>query len=88
MDIYQWADVDTILCSFGKNQRTEIFRPGPWTPLVSECDGYLFTDYRVGYHRTVDVYRDWWVGPKMVGVRGDKGQVAQLLRAPGYALRR
>ena len=39
----------------------------------------------VRHFTTVDVYRDDWMGPmgpKCVGVKGDKGQVASLLRKP------
>ena len=50
--------------------------------MVAECDGHIFTDYREGYHRSVDVYREPWMATNCVVVRGDKGQVAELMRKP------
>ena len=72
-----------LLCSFGHNHRRESFRrDSPWHPFIAELDGYIFTDYRVGYRRTVAVYRENWMEMNCVGVRGDKGQVAQLIGKP------
>ena len=51
-------------------------------PMVAECDGHIFTDYREGHHRDVDVYREPWMKSNCVVVRGDKGQVADLMRKP------
>ena len=58
VDIDHRSDVNLVLCSCKWTHREEIFLPGPCAPLVSECDGYIFTDHRVGYYRTVDVYRE------------------------------
>ena len=75
--------VNTFLCSFGRSHRQEAFlEDAPWYPMVSECDGHIFTDYREGYHRTVDVYREPWMPSSCIAVSGDKGQVAQLFGKP------
>ena len=82
-----------ILCSYGFRKREKGFDETlPWAPLIHECDGYVFTDFRVGWHASVDVYQDAWMidlarerfrDPSMcIGVRGDKGQVAALTRKP------
>ena len=72
-----------ITCSRGRKWRQQLFAPdAPWAPMVAECEGYVFTDYPVGYHRDVDVYREDWMAENCIGVRGDKGQVASLLRRP------
>ena len=75
--------VTTLLCSHGKDHRREAFEPrAEWLPMVKECEGCIFTDYREGFHRTVDIYRESWMSPDCIAVRGDKGQVAKLLRRP------
>ena len=72
-----------IVCSFGFKHRQQLFTPGaPWAPMVAECEGYVFTDYPTGNYRDVDVYREVWMAKNCIGVRGDKGQVASLLRRP------
>ena len=50
--------------------------------MIAECDGYTFTDYDVGMHPSVDIYRESWMDINCIGVRGDKGQLAQLTRKP------
>ena len=45
-------------------------------------DGIIFTDYGVGRRDTVEVYHDDWMPPTVIGVRGDKGQVAALFGQP------
>ena len=74
--------VTTLLCSYGKSHRRETFdRDQPWSPMVNECDGHIFTDMREG-HPMVDVYREPWMSDTCVAIRGDKGQAAQLLGKP------
>ena len=76
-------DIAPILCSYGINHRLEAFdRNQPFAPMVAECEGHIFTDYREGWHRNVDVYREYWMPPSCIGFRGDKGQVAQLIGLP------
>ena len=73
----------TFMCSFGRRHRQDALSvDAAYHPMVAECDGCIFTDYREGYHRDVDVYREPWMGPRCVGIRGDKGQVADLMRKP------
>ena len=75
--------VVSYLCSFGKKKRDRPFKKrAEYRPLIESLDGYIFTDFRVGWYNTVDVYREPWMGRRSVGVRGDKGQVASLLRSP------
>ena len=51
-------------------------------PLVDQLDGFIFTDYDKGRHNTVRIYRDTWMMPDTIAVKGDKGQIAQLLGIP------
>ena len=63
--------------------RRGVFDPrAPFAPMISECDGHIFTDVRHSHSQEVDVYREPWMQPNCIGVVGDKGQVAQLLRKP------
>ena len=75
--------VVSYLCSFGREHRQKpFFEDVPYRPMIAELDGFIFTDYRVGRRARVDVYREPWMTPSCVGVSGDKGQVASLLRRP------
>ena len=75
--------VVSYLCSFGREHRQKpFFEDVPYRPMIAELDGFIFTDYRVGRRDRVDVYREPWMTPSCVGVSGDKGQVASLLRRP------
>ena len=57
--------------------------------MLAEMDGYIFTDDRYNESAAVDVYQDdWMTGDRddkgrrqctIIGVSGDKGQVAELL---------
>ena len=72
-----------LMCSYGYEHRQRSLDPGnDYYPLVAECAGYIFTDYRAGFHGSVDVYRDPWMPPNCIGIRGDKGQAADLLMKP------
>ena len=72
--------VTSFICSYGRNRREETFSQCvPWCAMIAECDGHIFTDYRVGYRGFVDVYREDWMERTTIGVRGDKGQIAQLM---------
>ena len=74
--------VVSYLCSKDKEVQAH---EQPYWPMIAELDGYIFCDVDVRHFTTVDVYRDDWMGPmgpKCVGVKGDKGQVASLLRKP------
>ena len=83
VDLDHMEYVCTLLCSYGRDQRLQAFdRSQEWYPMVTECDGYTFTDYRVGTHPSVDIYREEWMPIHCIGVRGDKGQLAQLTRKP------
>ena len=73
----------TLACSYGHSKREHMFdRDAEWCPMIAECDGHIFTDYREGWHRTVDIYREDWMQKTCIAVRGDKGQVAKLLEMP------
>ena len=50
--------------------------------FIQQMEGVVFTDYPVGHHKTVDIYREDWMPPTVIGFRGDKGQVANLFRKP------
>ena len=76
-------NVVPLICSFGKAHRKETFNEhAEWSPMVDECKGYVFTDYRDGFYRTVDVYKEDWMMDNCIGVKGDKGQVAALFGLP------
>ena len=71
------------MCSYGHEHRQRSLDPrNGYYPLVAECDGYIFTDHRAGFYGNVDVYRDPWMPLNCIGVRGDKGQAADLLKKP------
>ena len=83
VDLDHCDDVTTFMCSFGKRHRRDaLSTSAAYHPMVAECDGHIFTDYREGYHCDVDVYREPWMESNCVGIRGDKGQVADLMRKP------
>ena len=72
-----------LACSYGKRNRTRMFnRAAEWYPMIAECDGHIFTDFRDGWYKTVDIYRESWMDKTCIAVRGDKGQVAKLLEMP------
>ena len=76
---------EASLCSYDPVHvhRRGVFDPrAPFAPMISECDGHIFTDVRHSHSQEVDVYREPWMQPNCIGVVGDKGQVAQLLRKP------
>ena len=73
----------SLLCSFGNRYRQDAFVESlPYHPMIMEMDGHIFTDHRAGWHNTIDVYREGWMRPNCIGVRGDKSQVAELLGRP------
>ena len=73
----------TYLCSFGKSRRQGAFnRERDSHPMVCEMGGCIFNDYPECQRRTVDTYREEWMPTHVIGVRGDKGQVASLMRKP------
>ena len=76
-------EVATFLCSKGKNGRPNTFlRSNTFSPMINECDGHIFTDYTTGHHRNVDIYKEPWMPTRCIGVKGDKGQIASLMRKP------
>ena len=81
VDLDHCNEVTTLMCSFGRQHRRDAMNTrAAYHSMVAECDGHIFTDYPSGHHRSVDVYREPWMGSNCVGVRGDKGQVAELMR--------
>ena len=50
--------------------------------MIDECAGHIFTDFQIGVSSQLEIYRDDWMHRGCIGVRGDKGQVASLLRVP------
>ena len=72
-----------LLCSYGKRHRRRAFLPqATFAPMIDDCAGHIFTDERIGVSSQVEIYRDDWMHRGCIGVRGDKGQVASLLRVP------
>ena len=62
-------------------------------PLINEMDGYVFTDVRHNANTAVTVYQEDWMKWKdrddkghlkcsIIGVAGDKGQIAELFGIP------
>ena len=75
--------VTVLRCSKARSHRQSAFdQYARWWPMANECEGHIFTDYDKGYHRTVDIYRESWMQPNCICVRGDKGQAASLLGLP------
>lgn len=73
----------TLACSYGHRNRQGMFnRNAEWCPMIAECDGHIFTDFREGWYSTVDIYRNDWMNKTCIAVTGDKGQVAKLLEMP------
>ena len=50
--------------------------------MISECDGIICTDYREGWYREIDIYREEGMPSHCVRVKGDKGQIAKLIQKP------
>ena len=60
--------------------------------MINALDAYIFTDYRQNTGRHVDVYQEQWMidackrlhKPEslIIGMSGDKGQAAELLKKP------
>ena len=74
-----------LLCSLDKNHghRKKSFNPdAAFRDFIVELDGYIFTDVRENWEPEVSVYRENWMELNCIGVRGDKGQVAQLFGKP------
>ena len=71
--------VVSYLCSEVKDVEAD---EQPYWPMIAELGGYIFCDVDVGHSTNVDVYHEDWMGNCGVGVKGDKGQVASLLRKP------
>lgn len=79
--------LNTFICSKSSSRnrsiREETFSGDvAWRAMVASCDGHIFTDYRVGHHKSIDVYREDWMKLNTIGVRGDKGQIAKLMNKP------
>ena len=54
-------------------------------PLVYGCDGHIFTNIERNDSNQVEIYQEKWMrrdSPACIGVKGDKGQIAQLLQKP------
>ena len=81
LDHTEW--VLPLLCSFGHRYRQGTFDANlSYRPMIMEMHGFIFTDFRVGWNNTIDVYRESWMPPNCIGVKGDKSQVAELLGRP------
>ena len=68
-----------------KGGRSAFDRSQPWRPLVYGCDGHIFTNVEQSESNQVRIYQTEWMrqeSPACIGVIGDKGQIAQLLRKP------
>ena len=81
------------LLSYRHMHRRETFcQERPHFPIVSEMDGYIFTDKRWGQSTEVRVYQHPWMRNvcddkgyeqcAIIGMTGDKGQAASLLGKP------
>ena len=52
------------MLSKGRKYRETTFDPQvDYWPMIAELDGFIFTDYDVGYHKTVQIYREEWMMP-------------------------
>ena len=80
----------SILLSYGHRHRKATFdETRACFPMIAELDGYIFTDFRCNWNASVHVYQDDWMNEAyhdngrrqcaIIGVRGDKGQIAGLL---------
>ena len=83
IEIDHMQRIGNVVCSKsgkGSEHRRRAFdqTKNMW-PIVEVCDGVIFTDFAVGRHRCVDVYREYWMNERTIAVRGDKGQAAELL---------
>lgn len=83
----------SFLLSYGAAYRRMAFDENrDCFPMVAEMDGYIFTDVRCNASAAVHVYQDdWMTGVRddrgrrkcaIIGVSGDKGQVAELFDKP------
>jgi hypothetical protein len=83
----------SYLLSYGKAHRRTVFhRDNEYNPMIEELDGYIFTDTFYNRSSTVTVYQDDWMRDDyddnghnqctIIGVTGDKGQVARILNKP------
>ena len=87
----------SILLSYGFSHRQEAFDSTKrFYPMINELDAYVFTDFRHNRRYGVAVYQDQWMKDTcrrmnkpqslIIGMRGDKGQVAELLGNPKPAV--
>ena len=84
----------SILLSYGFSHRQEAFDSTKrFYPMINELDAYVFADFRHNRSYGVAVYQDQWMKDTCrrmdkpqslinIGMRGDKGQVAELLGKP------
>ena len=83
----------SILLSYGFTFRQKAFDTGcEYYPMIEELDGYIFTDTRYNDSAAVHVYQNSWMRDVcddkdraegvIIGMSGDKGQVAELLNTP------
>ena len=85
-DLEHGVGVRNLVCSYGTCHRKETFDKNKvWYPFVNEMDGFIFTDQRKAegrYYNQINIYREDWMGITCIGVKGDKGQVAELIGKP------
>lgn len=83
----------SVLLSYGFSHRQEAFDSTKrFYPMINELDAYIFTDLRHNRRFGVEVYQDQWMRDTcrrmnkpqglIIGMCGDKGQVAELLGKP------
>ena len=88
VDLDHLVDHCSFLLSYGFSHRRDAFDDcRTCYPMIELLDGYIFTDIRHNQSSVVHVYQDSWMREIckrciVIGVRGDKGQVAQLLNKP------
>ena len=82
-------EICAFICSFSKPRgrglahRTNTFEEeAPWDQFIQQIGGVVFTDRPVSHDRYVEIYRSEWMGPRVIGFNGDKGQVAALMTRP------
>ena len=75
-----------MFLSKGRGHRHEVLDDSineGWRPLLNACDRLsVYTDYFQGHHWKVDFLREPWMATTEVIMRGDKSQLAALLRKP------
>lgn len=86
VDLDHVNNAAVLMCSYvRRGGRSAFDRSQRWCPLVYGCDGHIFTNIKTNRSNLVEIYQEEWMrrdSLACIGVRGDKGQIAKLLRKP------